>query len=51
MDKKQAMDLLKHDGWDNIGAYEIVKTLEDNDLLDNITVSELIALSNDYKDR
>ena len=53
MTPKEAYGILRKDGWDHIGALEIINALEltDDGLLYDIDYDGLIALSEDYKDR
>ena len=51
MNKDDAMRILINDGWNHIGAEVIVDGLIEGNLLDKMTESDLLKVSEDYKDR
>lgn len=51
MTREKAIEILINDGWNEIGATEIVDTLEDDGLLDEMTEKDILNISEDYKDR
>ena len=51
MTKENAISFLKAQGWDDIGAEEIVIALEEDDMLNDMSEGELASLSEDYMDR
>ena len=51
MTKENAINFLKAQGWDDIGAEEIVIVLEEDEMLAEMTEEELAMVSEDYMDR
>ena len=51
MTKENAINFLKAQGWDDIGAEEIVFVLEEDEMLAEMTEQELARVSEDYMDR
>ena len=47
--RQEAMEILMADGWDEIGANEILDTCEEQNHF--VNEAELLRISADYKDR
>lgn len=51
MTRTIAYDILIKDGWNEDGANEIILTLEECEMLEDMTEEDLLNVSEDYKDR